>query len=38
VRPVDRVSPSAEVSEIRRVADLRRQRRAELLEKQHHEH
>jgi hypothetical protein len=38
VRPVDRVSPTAEASEIRRVGALRRQRRAELQRKPHHDH
>jgi hypothetical protein len=35
VRPLDRVSVSVEVSELRRVGELRRRRRAELLDRGH---
>jgi hypothetical protein len=38
VRPLDRVSASVEVSELRRVGELRRQRRAELLDRGHGHH
>jgi hypothetical protein len=37
-RPLDRVSTSVEVTEIRRVGDLRRQRRAELQRQARHDH
>ncbi len=38
LRPTDRVSVSVEVTEIRRVGDLRRQRRAELQRQARHDH
>lgn len=38
VRPLDRVSASVEATEIRRVGDLRRERRAALLRQAHHDH
>jgi hypothetical protein len=38
VTPIDRVSASVEVSEIRRVGELRRQRRAELQRQRDHDH
>ncbi len=38
VAPIDRVSQSVEVSEIRRVGELRRRRRAEAQRRLHHDH